>query len=493
MNITPNVSRILPATALALGAGLVIGWFDVSATEVQGSVLLLMVAAFAIALLSRAPGWLVALATTAGLTLVHGLLRSGNANWRTLIAFVPTSIAAYGGTLLSAVLRSSSTSLTVQTADDTTPAEVAWHERAASAPALLGVALFGCAIVGAVPVYATSVARGQPFAWWLTTIWQIITFIAWAVACSSVLRVWRFARGIDAHGIAPREIGTHAAVAASIAALHAMVLPLLTRLLFIPLGPAGISGAMRWAFAVYLPLDALTYCLIVGLGHASDVQRRARAAATRESAVRGELAASRLASLRAQLRPHFLFNALNAAIMLVRRGDATGSERVLTELSDLLRYVLRGAEDDAGSVENGEFVRLADEASFVESYLAIERQRFPDRLTAAIDVADNVRDAFVPHLVLQPLVENAVRHGVGARLGAGTVTIRAWRERDVLMMTVEDDGPGPLAAAAQPMHGIGLSNSQARLATLYGGAATLTLAARPTGGTEARVVLPFRA
>lgn len=488
MTTSTHTSRRL-GTTLALVAGLGIGYVDRSATEVQGSLLWLMAAAFLVSLLTSAPGFLVACAVALGVPLMA--LASGHAHWDALVALLPALAAAYSGKVLAAIVRSTSASLDVGARTTAPDASLPWYLRRAAPPVLLGGALLGCAVVGAMPVYAALTARGQPFAWWLTSIWQVISFVAWAVACAPILAHWRRTRGGRARGIAVRDVAVHAALATTIATLHAIVLPLLTRALFVPLGSASIGSAMQWAFATYLPLDALTYCLIIGLGHASDSERHARDAAVREALVRGELNTVRLNSLRAQLRPHFLFNALNAATVLTRQGDATSSANVLTSLAELLRYVLQGADADAGPTHQGEFVTLADEAAFVETYLAVERQRFPDRLTTTIDIPPDVACAVIPHLLLQPLVENAIRHGIGARLAAGTVLVRARRELDVVIITVEDDGPGP-ATSATATRGIGLANSRARLTTLYGDDARLSITGRPAGGTEARVELPYR-
>ena len=476
------------APFLALLAGLAVGWLDVGASEVQGPLLLLMVAAFAISLLSRAPAWLIAIATTVGLPLAHVIMSlvtgAGDAQWGMLVALIPASLAAYGGKGVASLI--ATTSGTLVAADRETPT-LRWYARDTPQAHLLGAALLGCAIVGGVPVYAASVARGQPFAWWLTIVWQIISLLAWALAAPLVLRMWQRVRGTGVQGISPLEISSHAAIVAAIALLHAVLLPIITRLLLVPLGPRGVPGAAVWALAAYLPLDALTYCLIIGLGHASDTTRRAAAAAARENAVRGELATTRLASLRAQLRPHFLFNALNAATVLARRDDADGTARVLGQLAELLRYVLRGADE---GVTTEEMVRLSNELEFAEAYLAIERERFPDRLRTSSEIALDTRTALVPHLLLQPLVENAVQHGIGTRVGIGTVLIRAWRIEDVLHVAVEDDGSGITATARAT--GIGLSNTRSRLATLYGERAALTLAERPAGGVVAHVTLPYR-
>jgi LytS/YehU family sensor histidine kinase len=287
-----------------------------------------------------------------------------------------------------------------------------------------------------------------------------------------VLRAWRTLRR-DGGSVTLAEVSTHAAIIAGIALLHAVALPLLTRVLFVPLGPSGMPSATAWALSAYLPLDALTYSLTIMLAHASDAKAL-------ERVVRGELATTRLASLRAQLRPHFLFNALNAATVLTKRGDAESAVRVLSQLAELLRYVLA---DDRASV------RLSDELTFAESYLAIERERFPDRLRVTTEISADSRDALVPHLLLQPLVENAVQHGVSARVGQGAVVIRSWRIDDELHVTVENDGPPYVAGNATS--GIGLANTRARLTTIYGERGTLTLAARPEGGAVAHVTLPY--
>ena len=150
---------------------------------------------------------------------------------------------------------------------------------------------------------------------------------------------------------------------------------------------------------------------------------------------------------------------------------------------------MRGSEQtDSGDAG---MVPLRDEIAFVQQYLAIERERFPERLVTTIDIADDVNDAVVPTLLLQPLVENAIVHGVGGRIGAGRVAIHAWREGSVLRITVRDDGPGP-SMPNESSAGIGLANTNARLTVLYGGAATLTLDRAPDGGAVATVTVPFR-
>jgi two-component system, LytTR family, sensor kinase len=472
---TPNrpTHHAWPWLTTALAGGFTVGWLDRSATEVQGPLLLFMAVAFLIAVPRRAPAWAVAIATAAGLPLAHivghALGDAQGTSWGMVILLVPATLAAYVGTATGAAMRSVSAALDRRV--------------------LIGVVLIGCAVVGTGPVYASLVARGQPFAWWLTTLWQLVSLVAWAVGMPLVLRLWRAVHVADDTAPKPDEVVAHALTAVAIAATHAVLLVLGTLVVHVPLGTSSVANAIGWAFAAYLPLDVLTYVAVAGAAYASNADRRAHAAATREGAVRGELAVAQLAGLRAQLRPHFLFNALNTASVMAGRGDADGTRRVLTGLAELLRYVMRGSDERDAAAANT--VPLRDEIAFIEQYLAIERERFPERLRAKVDVAPDLQEVYVPALLLQPLVENAIKHGLGGRIGAGEVVVRAWREGDTLRLSVADDGPGP-SSPTDGSAGIGLVNTRARLTVFYGSAATLSLEPGATGGAIVLVTLPLR-
>jgi two-component system LytT family sensor kinase len=188
-----------------------------------------------------------------------------------------------------------------------------------------------------------------------------------------------------------------------------------------------------------------------------------------------------------QLNPHFLFNALHSAAMLTMI-DPEGTHRVLVQLSALLRTTL----DRSSAAE----VPLSEEIDFVDRYLAIERIRFQDRLRVDIGADDDALSAIVPNLILQPLVENAVRHGIARRTDAGDLTIRAVRRGGLLVVEVEDDGPGlPPGWTFTPPEGsgVGLTNVRSRLERLYGSQGRLELltpadeVGRPTTGVLARV------
>jgi two-component system LytT family sensor kinase len=221
------------------------------------------------------------------------------------------------------------------------------------------------------------------------------------------------------------------------------------------------------------------FTAIIGLAYAlryhREVTERERAAGE----LRTQLVQARLDALRGQLHPHFLFNTLNAIATLMHE-DVDAADRMLTHLGDLLRLSL-----ERGSAE----ITLGEELGFVERYLAIMQHRFSDRLTVRYETGEAVANALVPTFVTQPLVENALEHGIARRRGPGRVEIAARRENGVLELSVSDDGPGVTAA---PSTGIGLSNTRARLHQLYGAASTLTLEAVDGGGTRAVVRIPYR-
>lgn len=195
-----------------------------------------------------------------------------------------------------------------------------------------------------------------------------------------------------------------------------------------------------------------------------------------------ELAGAKLRALRAQLRPHFMFNALNSVAMLVRGGRGPEAVEMIARVSNLLRDSL----DDDDRAE----VSLEEEVSLARRYLAIEEVRFADRLEVRVELTAEARAVRVPRLILQPVVENAVRHGIGARAAAGHLEITARTTPDELIVVVRDDGPGP--SPTQRPNGVGLKNTRERLRTAYGAGARLTLEHAPEGGGVATLVLPLR-
>jgi signal transduction histidine kinase len=193
---------------------------------------------------------------------------------------------------------------------------------------------------------------------------------------------------------------------------------------------------------------------------------------------------ARLRALQSQLNPHFLFNALNGIATLVREGDRTKAADLVDTLSDFLRATLRKLDTPE--------IPVSEELEFVEQYLCIQRLRFGSSLRATVDADPETRDALVPTLILQPLVENAVRHGVLARARGGALSVSIRRCDDVLVITVEDDGPG-LGEGGAHAYGVGFKNSAERLEALYGDAAHMSVGARLHGpGFAVIIFLPFR-
>jgi signal transduction histidine kinase len=193
---------------------------------------------------------------------------------------------------------------------------------------------------------------------------------------------------------------------------------------------------------------------------------------------------ARLRALQSQLNPHFLFNALNGIATLIREGERTRAADTVDTLSDFLRLTLQKLDSPE--------IPVREELAFVEQYLRIQRLRFGSSFRTTVDADPETLDALVPTLILQPLVENAVRHGVLARAQGGALSVSIRRRDAVLVITVEDDGPGLKDDGAHP-YGVGLRNSAERLAALYGDDAHMSVGARPYGrGFLVVVFLPFR-
>jgi two-component system LytT family sensor kinase len=219
-----------------------------------------------------------------------------------------------------------------------------------------------------------------------------------------------------------------------------------------------------------LHLNLITYWVIAGLSQAVGYYR-----------LEAKLAQAQLDVLRMQLHPHFLFNTLHAISTLVRK-DPDGAERTIAQLSDLLRLTLDTIGQQKATVK--------DEMEFLDRYLAIQQTRFGDRLAVRQSVDPEALDALVPTQILQPLVENAIRHGIGPRATGGRIAIAVSRLDGHLTMRVEDDGVG-IAADVGARSGIGLANTRARLKELYGPGDLFVLANLPGGGAASVITIPF--
>jgi signal transduction histidine kinase len=229
--------------------------------------------------------------------------------------------------------------------------------------------------------------------------------------------------------------------------------------------------------------EMMTYWAIVGLSHALSYHREAQSRTLRASQLETRLVEAQLQALQRQLQPHFLFNTLNTISALMHR-DVEAADAMIARLSDLLRMSL----DMVGVQE----VSLKEELDFLSKYLEIERTRFRDRLTVVFDVQPDTFDALVPNLLLQPLVENAIKHGIGPRPAPGTITIRSRRVGSMVELVVQDDGVGLSAARLSDFNrGIGLSNTRSRLEHLYGSLHRFEFRQPPQGGLLVLIEIPL--
>ncbi len=244
-----------------------------------------------------------------------------------------------------------------------------------------------------------------------------------------------------------------------------------------------VTGVERGPFSLLQAhISFLTYWAIVGVSHAMEYYVSSRERALRAAQLEAQVSAAQLQALRLQLQPHFLFNTLNA-IGALMRDNVESADLMLTRLSDLLRATL-----DTSDVAE---LPLGRELSLLQPYLDIQTTRIGSRLTLIVDVEPQACDVLVPTLMLQPLVENAIKHGVADRSGPGTVAIGArLLPSSALEIVVRDDGPGP--AATWTAGGHGLDNVRRRLLALHGDAASFTLERVESGGAIARVRLPVR-
>jgi len=256
----------------------------------------------------------------------------------------------------------------------------------------------------------------------------------------------------------------------------------LSQLLGDPRWVEPLTRARAWGMGV---MTMLAYAEIAAVGHAIHYYRESRGKDLRASRLEAQLAQAQLDVLKMQLQPHFLFNTLHAISSLMHR-DVEAADRMITLLSDLLRQSL---ENVSAAV-----VPLKQELELLEKYLEIERTRFRDRLAVRIDVDPEALDAPVPNLILQPLVENAVRHGIARRSEAGLIEITACREGATLVLHVRDDGPGlRMVPEVALRRGVGLANTQARLRQTYGPGHGFELRNRAEGGLEVALRIPLEA
>ena len=325
-----------------------------------------------------------------------------------------------------------------------------------------------------------------PMEWSRTLGFEMIYWWVWAILAPAVL--WYARRQPIWADNSARAIAQHSGFALLISAAHSFGTLVLNISFFgWPRTRAGESMTFGWWLTHDLPVELFTgfykYWLIALIYWALLYQKKFREREVAAAQLETKLSQAQLQALKMQLHPHFLFNTLHAVSML-NFTDVDAANRMLVQLSDLLRITL----ENSGAQE----VRLRQELDFLRRYLEIEQTRFQDRLSVQIDADPKLLDAQVPNLVLQPLVENAIRHGVGKQARPGRLVVRAHRQENNLILEVSDDGPGlPDGWNVERDAGIGLSNTVARLRQLYGERHAFETINREAGGLTVRITLPL--
>ena len=351
--------------------------------------------------------------------------------------------------------------------------------------AILGVWVV-LGLIYAGPIYLEVRSEGMNHSAWRVFSWGVLSWCVWAPLTPVI--VWLARRYSFVGSGWKRSLSIHVPAFLILSAVHSAATTYITLVLkpfdFMGTSPTEFLprflSRMKGAFGS----DLLVYGAVLGVCYAVDYYRKYQEREFLASQLEAQLAHAQLDSLRMQLHPHFLFNTLNGIVGLVRDNKNQAAVSMLVGLSDLLRHALEHS--------NEQEVELEAELNFIKLYLDIQQMRFSDRLKIEMDIDTGVLRALVPNLILQPLTENALRHGIGRSVASGLVGISAANQNGFLKLTVFDNGAG-LASDWQlkSSGGIGLANTAARLQQLYGERHRLDVRNRESGGVEVVVVIPF--
>jgi two-component system LytT family sensor kinase len=331
-------------------------------------------------------------------------------------------------------------------------------------------------------------AEGMQHQWWRIIIWQILVWNTWTALTPLILRAGH--RFPIERARWQRGVLMHLPIFAVVSSINIVVFTAL----YIGIQPFDVYQNTAPSFSHQyfeklmsrFPLDFMIYSAILVIGYALDYYDKYRERESRASELESQLAQAQLETLKMQLHPHFLFNTLHAIAGLVRDQKNKAAVNMIAGLSGLLRHSL----ENIGRQE----VSLREELEFLELYLDIQQMRFSDRLKIELNVAPETLDAAVPNLILQPVVENAIRHGIAPRVEGGLVQLSTRNENGILLIKVVDDGQGLREEwRLEDADGIGLANTKARLEQLYGAEHRFSVRNREGGaGVEALLAFPFR-
>lgn len=324
------------------------------------------------------------------------------------------------------------------------------------------------------------------FNWWREAPVPYLNFLFWALLCPlvySILMRWPFQERPFL-----RTILIHIGFSLLIASVHEVITSAIYYGILQHIGDFDFTdpASRSWAYSALAPAifsRTMEYWVLMGVLVALEKVREQRAEHEQFLMLKSELQITQLNALKKQLQPHFLFNTLNSVSSLVGK-DPESARSMLGRLGHLLRVSLDG--------ERQQKVGLAQEVEHVGSYLGIEAVRFRDRLSVTYDVPEELGGAMVPSMILQPLAENAIKHGLDAMGERVRISVTAVRADDALVLTVMDDGPGCAdVQGALDRGGIGLRNVRERLRTLYGDRAIMHVTSPPTGGFRVDLTIPL--
>ena len=356
----------------------------------------------------------------------------------------------------------------------------AWRGRWALVAVVFG-AWTALALFFTGQLYYTYLLSEKPLTWRYAASQQLVYPYVWAVGTLVVL--W-LANRFPVEGREWwRNVLFHLFSATFFVVLISAVFQTVFQYFNPPGKPFSLSNTLQWVIFNSSENYGI-YGLILLLNQVFRYYRRYREGELRASQLETQLTQAQLQALKMQLHPHFLFNTLHSISALLHR-DPDTADRMIARLGDFLRLTL----DNSGAQE----VSLEKELEFLKCYLDIERVRFQDRLTTSLDVEPRALDSRVPNLILQPIVENALRHGLSRRAAPGRLEISAKRDNGSLRIQVRDNGPGLAAVkgeAGRVREGVGLSNTRARLEQLYGGAHRFSIENAPGGGLLVTLEIP---
>jgi two-component sensor histidine kinase len=346
-------------------------------------------------------------------------------------------------------------------------------------------------------IYFSAAVTHRDVSWAQAFYWAFTDWYEFALLAPIIL--WTCGKFRFERGSWPRALAVHLCVGLLLAGVH-VVLCAVSDVFqgWFTAKPVVFAKSLRGILYYRTHYNLAVYAVVVCAWHAWDYYRKFREREAQAADLAGRLAQAQLQALRMQLNPHFLFNALNAVSSLMLK-DVSAANKMLSRLGELLRLALENNQQE---------VSLRQEMEFLRRYLEVEQIRFGERLQLKMEIDPSTLDAAVPNLILQPLVENAVRYAIEPQETAGHIEVRAARDNGRLVLQVSDNGPGltpetplPLSPSDEERDGvrghdtrerIGLNNTRERLRKLYGEKQQFDLTANAGGGVTARLSIPFR-